>query len=417
MLSPTNVETRGPQFDIDLSTPDLFVDGYPADVFKLLRAEAPVYWNREANGEGFWVISRYKDVWAISLDQATFSSWQRGAILKRFSEGEAQELEGTRLLMLNMDPPKHTKYRRLVNVGFSPKMVNRMEVHVREMTGKIIDAVARRGECDFVTEIAAELPLQVIVEMMGVPLEDRRIIFDWSNTLVGFDDPEYSGGGGNEKSRVAAMEMFMYAHQLFEQRRANPRDDLATLLTQVEVEGEKLTDLQLNNFFMLLLVAGNETTRNSISGGMLELINHPEERARLLADRSLLPTAVEEIVRWVSPVITFIRTATRDVDFHGHQIRKGERVSLWYGSANRDEEVFPDGERFDVGRTPNDHLGFGIGPHFCLGANLARLEIRIMFDELLRRLPDMELAAAPARLRSNFLGGIKSMPVRFTPER
>jgi cholest-4-en-3-one 26-monooxygenase len=397
--------------DIDLTAPETFANGFPDAVFKLLRAEAPVYWHRR-EGEGFWVVSRYKDIWTASLDQATFSSARRGTILKDWPE---QDTEGMRLQMLNMDPPKHTKYRRLVNMGFSPKMVNRLEASVREMTGRIIDAVADRGECDFVTDIAAELPLQVIVEMMGVPQEDRRLVFEWSNRMIGFDDPDYCGS--EEEGKIAAAEMFMYAHELASKRRECPRDDLTSVLLQAEVEGEKLSEMQFNNFFLLLLVAGNETTRNSISGGMLALMQHPEERARLLADRSLIPSAVEEIVRWVAPVMYFVRTAMRDTELHGQQIRAGERISMWYGSANRDEEIFPDGHRFDVGRRPNDHLGFGIGPHFCLGANLARLELRVMFEELLRRLPDIELAGPVSRLRSNFIGGIKNMPVRFTPER
>jgi cholest-4-en-3-one 26-monooxygenase len=220
-----------------------------------------------------------------------------------------------------------------------------------------------------------------------------------------------------EDGHLAAMEMFQYAQELAERRRAEPKDDLATVLTQAEVEGEKLTESQFNNFFLLLMVAGNETTRNTITGGMLALCEHPDQRRRLLADRSLMPTAVDEIIRWVAPVMNFVRTATRDLELHGQKIRENDRLTIWYPSANRDEDVFPDGDTFDVGRTPNDHLGFGIGPHFCLGANLARLEIRIMFEELLRRLPDIELAGPVSRLRSNFIGGFKHMPVRFTPAR
>jgi cholest-4-en-3-one 26-monooxygenase len=314
-----------------------------------------------------------------------------------------------------MDPPLHTKYRRLVNLGFSPKMVNRLEPAIRKMANEIIDRVAARGECDFVVDVAAELPLQVIVEMMGVPQEDRHRVFDWSNRMIGYDDPEYMTS--MEDGHLAAMEMFQYAQELAESRRADPKDDLATVLTQAEVEGEKLTESQFNNFFLLLMVAGNETTRNTIGGGMLALCEHPDQRRRLLADRALMPTAVDEIIRWVAPVMAFVRTATRDLELHGQKVREGDRLTIWYPSANHDEDVFPDGDTFDVGRTPNDHLGFGIGPHFCLGANLARLEIRIMFEELLRRLPDIELAGPVSRLRSNFIGGFKHMPVRFTPVR
>jgi cholest-4-en-3-one 26-monooxygenase len=401
-----------PSLDVDLSNPDHFRSGWPHEAFRRLRAEAPVYWNRDGDGSGFWVLSKYRDVWNVSLDQATFSSGRRGALLRDWSD---EERDAQREILINMDPPRHTKYRRLVNMGFSPKMVTRLEPHIREMANRIIDAVATRGTCDFVTEIAAELPLQVIAEMIGVPLEDRHLVFDWSNKMVGFDDPEY--GATEDVGRQASMEMFMYANQLALERRAAPRDDLVSVLMSAEVDGEKLSEHEFDSFFLLLAVAGNETTRNLISGGMLALIEHPEQYDRLRRHPSLMPTAVEEMLRWVSPVMQFRRTATRDVELHGRRIREGDKVTLWYGSANRDEDMFPHADRFDVGREPNDHLAFGIGPHFCLGANLARLEIRIMFEALLRRLPDIALAGPVERLRSNFLNGIKRMPVRFTPER
>jgi len=399
--------------DIDLSNPDLFAAGPPHEAFKVLRREAPLFWNGNGSSDGFWALTRYRDIWNVSLDPKTFSSAQRGTILRDWTEEEAAS---NATIMLNMDPPRHTKYRRLVNLGFSPKMTNRLEVHMREITNRIIDNIAARGECDFVTDVAAELPLQVIVEMMGVPTADRHKIFEWSNTMIGFDDPEY-GNGSNEAGKAAAIQIYMYAHELAGERRRCPRDDMVSVLLDAEVEGEKLSEIDFNSFFLLLLVAGNETTRNTISGGMLALMEHPEERARLLRDPSLLPSAVEEMVRWVSPVMYFVRTAMQDTEVLGQPIRENQRVTLWYGSANRDEEHFSNPDRFDVGRHPNDHLGFGIGPHFCLGSNLARLEIRIMFEELLRRLPDIEPAGPVTRLRSNFIGGIKHMPVRFTPER
>jgi len=396
--------------DIDLANPDTFVPGYPHDAFALLRREAPVYWHPSQGGSGFWVVSKYRDVMAVSLDSRTFSSARGGTILREF---EGEELESNRAIMLNMDAPRHTRFRRLVNTGFSPRMVNRLVPHVHEMATRIIDAVAARGECDFVTDIAAELPLQVIAEMIGVPLEDRHLVFKWSNQMIGFDDPEYQPS--LDVSKVAAMEMFMYANQLALERKDRPRDDLVSVLMAGEVDGEKLTEVEFDSFFLLLAVAGNETTRNLISGGMLALVQNPEERARLLRDPALLPTAVEEMLRWVSPVMYFRRTATRDTELGGQRIREGDRLTIWYGSANRDEDVFPEPQRFDVGRSPNEHLAFGIGHHFCLGANLARLEIQIMFEELLRRLPDLELAGPVERLRSNFINGIKRMPVRFTP--
>src|SRR5437870_5418888 len=399
--------------DIDLSNPDLFAAGPPHEAFTVLRREAPLFWNGNGhrNRDGFWARARSRAIWTVSLAPKTFSTARRGTILRNWTE---EEFASNQTLMINMDPPRHTKYRRLVNLGFSPKMTNRLEPHMHEITRRIIDNIAARGACDFVTDVAAELPLQVIVEMMGVPIEDRHKVFEWSSTMIGFDDPEY-GAGSNAAGKVAAAEIYMYAHELATDHRRCPRDDMVSVLLEAEVEGEKLSKIDFNSFFLLLLVAGNETTRNTISGGMLALIEHPEERARLLRDPSLFPTAVDEMVRWVSPVMYFVRTAMHDTEILGQPVRENQRVTLWYGSANRDEEHFQHPDRFDVGRNPNDHLGFGIGPHFCLGANLARLEIRIMFEELLRRLPDIELASPPTRLRSNFIGGIKHMPVRFTP--
>ena len=398
--------------NVNLGDPDAFLGGVPHDVFARLRAEAPVYFHPEAGGPGFWVLSRYADVTAASLDSKTFSSWKGGTMIRDLF---GEDLDQTRLMMLNMDAPRHTKYRRLVSLGFTPRMVTRLTPHVRAMASRIIDNVAARGECDFVTEIAAELPLQAIAEMIGVPLQDRHLVFEWSNRLVGFDDPDYSGS--LDAGKLAAMEMYLYANQLAVARKENPRDDLVSVLMAGEVEGEKLSEAEFDAFFLLLAVAGNETTRNLISGGMLALMQHPDERRRLLANPALLPTAVEEMLRWVSPVMHFRRTATRDIELRGQKIREGDKVTLWYVSANRDEEIFPHPQRFDVGRTPNDHLAFGLGHHFCLGANLARLEIQTIFEEILRRLPDIEAAGPVTRLRSNFLNSIKSMPVRFTPER
>jgi cholest-4-en-3-one 26-monooxygenase len=292
--------------------------------------------------------------------------------------------------------------------------VARLEPHIREIAANIIDAVAPKGRCDFVTDIAAELPLQVIAEMMGVPVADRQALFNWSNRLIGQDDPEY--GITADDAKRASLEVYMYANQLAVERRKQPGDDLISVLLNAEVDGERLTEMEFNVFFMLLMVAGNETTRNLISGGMLSLIQHPDQWACLRRDTSLISTAVDEMLRWVSPVMSFRRTATRDTEIRGQKIREGDKLLMFYGAANRDEEIFPDADRFDVGRTPNDHLAFGIGEHFCLGASLARLEIRVMFEELLRRLPDIELAGPVARLRSNFINGIKHMPVAFTPE-
>jgi cholest-4-en-3-one 26-monooxygenase len=398
--------------DVDLVDPDTFVTAMPHEMFRVLRAEAPVYWHEEPDGPGFWAITRYRDVVTISRDPGTFSS-ALGSAMR--AEQPPEHLETQRLMMLNMDPPRHNKQRSLVNKAFTPRMVMLLEPRVRRAANDIIDAIAERGECDFVKSIAAELPLMVIAEMLGVPHEDRHVVFSCSNRMIGMDDPEYRTTP--EDGMAAATEMYAYANQLALERRDHPRDDLVSALMTAEVDGERLTELEFDLFFILLSVAGNETTRNLISGGMHALLEHPEQRDRLLDDPALVPSAVEEMLRWVSPVMNFRRTTTRDAEIRGQKIANGQKVVMYYPSANRDEEIFRDPFTFDVARHPNEHLAFGIGQHFCLGAKLARLEIRIMFEELLRRLPDIELAGPVRRLRSNFINGIKEMPIRFTPER
>lgn len=395
------------ELDVDLSDPDVFVEGIPYAAFQRLRVEAPVYWQAEQSGRGFWVITRYEDLVAVSKDPATFSSARAGTNI--FDVAEA-DLPMLRLLMLNMDPPKHNKFRRLVSTGFTSRMVTQLEPHVRQICRDLVDRVVDRTSFDFVTEIAVELPLLVIAELLGVPAEDRHQVFAWSNALVGFDDPEYRTS--LETGKLASAQMWAYANQLAAERKEHPLGDLVSVLMQAEVDGDRLSEMEFDSFFLLLAVAGNETTRNLISGGMRALIEHPAERARLVADPSLLPTGIEELLRWVSPLIHFRRTATRDVHMHGTTIRENDKVVIFYPSANRDERKFVNPETFDVGRTPNDHLAFGIGEHFCLGANLARLEIQLIFEELLRRLPDLEFDGPVRRLRSNFVNGIKTMPVR-----
>jgi cholest-4-en-3-one 26-monooxygenase len=399
--------------EIDVYDLDGYVRGVPHEGFRLLRREAPVFFHAEPGGRGFWAVTRHQDVLAVSKDPARFSSQRGGTNIPDYAPSDLSVMQ---LMMINMDPPQHAKYRKLARTGFTPKMVNRIEPHVRRAAAEIIDRVAGAGECDFVRAISAELPLMVLCEIMGVPQEDRAKLFHWSNRLIGFDDPEFQTSLTD--AREAAAEVWMYANQLAMQRQAAAADaDLVSALVHAQVDGEKLTEMEIGSFFLLLAVAGNETTRNLISGGMLTLLEHPDERRRLLADPALLPTAVEEMLRWVSPVMHFRRTATRDTELRGQAIREGDKVVLYYISANRDEDVFPDAHRFDVGRTPNDHIAFGVGEHFCLGSSLARLEIRIMFEELLRRLPDLELAGPVRRLRSNFINGWKEIPVRFTPQR
>jgi cholest-4-en-3-one 26-monooxygenase len=398
--------------EVELHDPDVYVRGVPHDALRLLRAEAPVHFHPEPGGPGFWVVSKYEDVVTVGKDPGRFSSHRGGTNIQDYPP---ENLSTIQLLMLNMDPPQHNKFRRLVSQGFTPRMVGKLEARIHDVARTIIDKIADRGECDFVRTVAAELPLQVITELLGIPVEDRGKVFDWSNRLIGFDDPEFQTS--LEDGTQAAFEMWNYANEVAESRKGKSGDDLVSVLVNAEVDGIGLTEMEFDAFFLLLSVAGNETTRNLISGGMLALLEHPEQRARLLADPSLVSSAVEEMLRWVTPVMYFRRTATRDTELRGTPIKENQKVCVYYNSANRDEDVFPDGDRFDVGRTPNEHLAFGVGQHFCLGTSLARLEIKAMFEELLRRLPDIELAGPVRRLRSNFINGYKQIPVRFTPEK
>ena len=397
---------------VDLYSADTYAHAMPHDAFTTLRTHDPVLWQPEPTGPGYWALTRYEDIVTVSSDNSLFSSERGGTNIEDMPEDAMTLL---RTILINMDPPRHTKYRRLVATGFTPKIVSQTEPHVREITKRIVDNVAKRGSCDFVTDIAAQLPLAVICEMLGVPEEDHAKVFDWSNRLIGFDDPEYNTSA--EDGRIAATEMFVYAHGLAAERKARPKADIVSILMGAAVDGDVLAEADFDGFFILLSVAGNETTRNLISGAMLALIEHPEQRARLIADPALITTAVEEFLRYVSPLIYFRRTLARDVELAGQQMRDGDKIAMYYPSGNRDEAIFGDSQGFDVGRAPNPHMAFGGGgPHFCLGASLARLEIRCMFEEVLRRLPDIELDGPVQRLRSNFINGIKHMPVRFTTE-
>jgi cholest-4-en-3-one 26-monooxygenase len=395
---------------VNLLDLDQFVDGVPHELFASLRGRDP-YWQDEPGGPGFWNFTRYDDVVRINKDNQTFSSHRGTALM---TEMPPDQLEQQRMMMLNMDPPMHTRYRLLVNKGFTPRMVGQLEDNIRERTRAIIETTRGGGEFDFVNDIAAELPLQVIADLMGVPQADRHRVFDWSNRMIGSEDPEYRAAP--EEAQLAAMELFAYCHALTEAKKADPHEDLMSILTRVEVDGERLNEIEIDLFFMLLAVAGNETTRNLISHGMLALLEHPDVYRQLVADPSLLTGAVEEMLRYGTPVMQFRRTATVDTDVNGFPVKSGEKVVIWYISANRDEAIFSEPSRFDVRRNPNPHVAFGGGgPHFCLGANLARLEIRVMFEEVLRLLPDLEQTAPAARLRSNFINGIKHLPVRVAP--
>jgi cholest-4-en-3-one 26-monooxygenase len=407
--------------DVNLLDRDKFTSGPPHDWFTWLRANAPVFRHEEPDGgPGFWVITKYDDVVAVNRNAKSFSSDQKkgGVVgLEEIINTEANNpfaaAEDAPSLMLTMDPPEHTRYRKLVNKGFTPRMINALEQQIRETTARIVDEAVAKGETDFVIDVAAELPLQVIADLLGVPQEDRHNLFTWSNQMIaGGDDPEYlvtqDDLGG------AYVGMFMYAQQLADKRKAEPKDDIVTVLLNAEVDGHSLSEMDFNMFFLLLAVAGNETTRNAISHGMNAFLEHPDEYRALVDDPSLVNSATEEVLRWASPVMYFRRNATEDIELHGQQIKQGDKVSIWYASANRDEDHFEDPFRFDIRRTPNEHIAFGGGgPHFCLGASLARMEIRVLLEELSARAPKVRALGPPDRLRSNFIGGIKHLPVEL----
>ena len=398
--------------ETDVYNPDTYVDGIPHELFAALRRDTPVRWI-EHDGTGSWTVTSHEHIVRVNRDAKTFSSWLGTALLP---EMDPEQLDQQRMMMLNLDPPEHTKLRLIVNKAFTPRRIEELVDRLRDRARAIVADVAEQGSCDFVTDVAAELPLQAIAELLGVPQEDRHLVFDWSNRMIGAEDPEY--GVTAEESGQAALELYAYAQSLADDKRKHPGDDIVTTLLQAEVGGERLTDLDFNLFFMLLAVAGNETTRNAIAHSMLALVEHPDERKQLIADPALMTPAIEEFLRWATPVMSFRRTATCDVELGGQQVHAGDRVVMWHMAGNRDEAVFDDPYRFDIDRDPNLHLtqiAFGGGgPHFCLGANLARAEMRIMFTELLAVLPDIELNGPVQRLRSNFINGIKHMPIGYT---
>ena len=413
--------------DVDLSTLDLW-DG-PIEArhaaFARLRAEQPISFYEEPDpgsplferGPGFWNLTRHHDVVEASRRADLFCSGEGTNILD--VPPYLRDFLGS---MINMDDPRHARMRQIVSRAFTPKALAAVNADVEVTAQGVIDEVAERGSCDLVTDIAALLPLRVVLDLLGIPRSEERFVFDQTNLLLGFSDPEYVADQTPEGVIAAIMTSAQalagVAREIAEDRLRNPGNDLTTLLVHAEVDEETLTTEELASFFILLVVAGNETTRNAIAHGVYALSQFPDQQARWRNDfDGLAPRAVEEIVRWATPVQHFRRTVTTDGARLGdHEFAAGDKVVLWYGAANRDPEVFADPDAFDVGRTPNDHVGFGgPGPHYCLGAHLARREMTVMFREMFERLPDLAPTAEPDRLRSNFIDGIKHLPVSFTP--
>src|ERR1051326_6266854 len=408
---------------------EMFERGEAHEAFRVLRQEAPVHWNSGSDElKGFWSVLKYSDIMYVFSHPMLFSSAKgiNGPGLRDPDNNPNAISQPGGVSIITMDPPRHVKIRRLVNKGFTPRAVNAMEPKIREIARSLVDRLADRTECDFVLEIASQLPLAVICGLMGIPEADWPLMFQLTNQTLGAADPEYQAEimPENERGTVTAstrtgldgrLKMTAYFADLLKDRRTNGLgDDLVSILLESEVDGERLDEVDILAFCFLLVLAGNETTRNAISGGLLALCEHPAERARLLVDMpSLIDTAADELLRWTSPLHHMSRRATEDVEIRGQRVQQGDAVLMWYPSANRDDEVFADPYRFDVSRRPNDHLAFGFHEHFCLGAGFARKEIRVMFEELFARYPRIELAGPPARLRSNFINGIKRLPVRL----
>jgi cytochrome P450/NADPH-cytochrome P450 reductase len=401
----------------DVLTPAMYADGIPHDLLRDLRREHAVLWVDEpatetfAGGRGYWLVLRHAEVSHVSRHPEDFSSWLGTSFLR---DQRPTDVAVLRRMMLNMDPPHHSSLRKIVNRAFTPKAIRQqlfdsIEIHARE----VVDAICESGETDYLASVAAEMPLLVLADVLGVPPEDRQHLYSWTNRLVGIDDPEY---GADPRGFLSAFtEMFAYCRAATEQRRANPTDDLWSTVVNAEVDGEHLSDDELDRFFQLLVIAGNDTTRNLLANTMLTLSKHPEQFELLRNDLSLLPPAIEEVLRFSPSVIQFRRTATRDLELAGQSIAKGDRVIINYASANRDELVFDEPDRFDITRDRNPHISFGDGTHYCLGANLARLEVQTVLKELFTRLPDIEVSGAASHMQSSFMNGIKHLPVRFTP--
>ncbi len=405
-MTTTTVDPRLAQ--IDLTDASVWERGAPHDWLDLLRAEDPVHWHEEGDGPGFWALTRYDEVKRVSTDPGTFSSWLGGP-LRLSPEGG---LDALRMVIIGMDPPEHRLFRSIVARAFTPKMISELDSALRAEAKRVVAELKTKNSCDFVPDVAARLPMWSISELMGVPDEDRFRLYELSHALIDDQDPEVAP---SEESKMQdSAELFAYAMEMAARERANPSDNLTSALLAAEVDGRALTDMEYTLFFMFLIVAGNETTRTATSHGLLTLLEHPETMQRLVDDPSLIPAAVEEMLRWEPPIQHFRRTATKDVELGGKLIREGDKVLMWYAGCNRDPEVFEDPHTFNIDRSPNLQLSFGVGEHFCLGANLARLSLRLVFEELLGAITDITLEAPPRRLHSNLINGVKEMQISYS---
>lgn len=407
-----------PIYDIgqicELDKWETFINGQPFDLFKRLRKEAPIYWHEESLDfePGFWALTKHEDIVRVSKDPLTFSSAVGGHLM---SMGDPEVVDPTAVAaivgnMIGMDPPDHQIYRKMVAPSFTPKAIKALEVDMRAKIRELLENVEDKGEFNFVTEISEQLPLWVLCEMMGIPESERPKIRDLVNNLT--DASIQQDPNNSFQIWVNYMELFKMGRDMIEERRRNPTDDLMSVVANTKVEGGELPPELLDGFFLLMVIAGNETTRNTLTGGLMALTENPEEREKLLKDPSLISNATDEMLRWVTSVIYFRRTATKDTNIRGQDIKAGDKVVMWYGSANRDEDVFTDGDLFKVDRVnAKKHLAFGAGEHLCLGNRLGHMQIRILFEELLSRYPNIHSTSDPVRIPSNFLAGISELKV------
>ncbi|HIL02665.1 MAG TPA: cytochrome P450 [Myxococcales bacterium] len=389
--------------------------GYPHEIWDWMRANDPVYWWENDEGAPFWAITKHADITTIGKLPEKFVS---GPLLVQSHIPIPKERMEFPATLIQLDPPKHGVYRRLISKRFTPRALQRFHHDIEEIGKDIVENLleaGQEGECDFVEAVSAPLPIAVIAWMLGLPKEDWNRLFDWTNRIIGAQDPAFQtqGKSSDETAQATMVELFSYFTDLAEEKRRNPADDLVTLFTQMEVDGERLPEMDIMTWCLIIVVAGNETTRNATTGGLLAFVENQHELRRLQADPSLLAPAVEEVVRWTAPIIHFGRTATEDFELRDKLIRTGDSVALFYPSANRDEEVFDAPNEFRIDRSPNRHLGFGVGEHFCLGAHLARLEMEVAYKYLLPRIEEIELAGPVDRLHSSLVGGIKHLPIRY----